>query len=58
MTAVRKHAHIVRLPLKDRRTKRIDDVDHEPLSDTERAALASDDGPYVRWEDLKAELRL
>lgn len=59
MTALRKHVHIarVRLPLA-RNPRPAPDVDDEPLSETERAALASDGGEYVRWEDLKAELKL
>ena len=54
MTAVRRHAHITRPvpPPRDR------DVDDEPLTEAERAALAANDGTYVSWDGLKAELHL
>ena len=56
MSTVHKHAHITRpvRPVPQRRP----DVDGEPLSETERNALAGNDGPYVSWNDLKAELSL
>ena len=34
------------------------DVDDEPITDDERRALEANDGTYVDWEVLKAELRL
>jgi hypothetical protein len=58
MTAVRKHAHITRPPRLMPGTRQPDDVDTEPLSEEERRALAENDGTYVEWEALKAELRL
>ena len=55
MTAVRKHAHITR-PIAP--MPATEDVDNEPLTEAEIAALAANDGTYVSWDDLKAELNL
>jgi hypothetical protein len=35
-----------------------DDVDYEPLTEAEIAALAANDGTYVALEDLIAEFNL
>ena len=59
MTEGRKHAHIARpvrpavvpLPVAE-------DVDDEPLTEAEIAALAANDGTYVALEDLIAEFNL
>ena len=59
MTAARKHAHIARpvvpppAPIDAH-----EDVDDEPLTEAEIAAIAAYDGTYTDWEDLKAELGL
>ena len=59
MTATKRPAHIMRAAMFPTRIPhRAGDVDAEPVSETERTALASKDGDFVRWETLKAELRL
>ena len=59
MTAARKHVHISRpvpppAPIPDAH----EDVDDEPLTEAELAAIAADDGTYIAWEVIKAELGL
>ena len=58
MTAVRKHAHITRPVRPIAPMPATEDVDNEPLTEAEIAALAANDGTYVSWDDLKAELNL
>ncbi|MBF0562079.1 MAG: hypothetical protein HQL37_08675 [Alphaproteobacteria bacterium] len=58
MTAIRKHVHITRPVRPAVPTPAAEDVDDEPLTEAEIAALAANDGTYVSWDDLKAELNL
>ena len=56
MSTVHRRAHITR-PVRPVPQRQLD-VDNEPLSEAERNALAGNDGPYVTWDALKAELSL
>ena len=57
MTEARKHAHISR-PVPPPIPDAHEDVDDEPLTEAEIAAIAAYDGTYIAWEDIKAELGL
>jgi len=58
MTAARKHVHITRPVRPIAPSPNVPDIDDEPITDAERRALEANDGTYVPWDDLKAELHL
>lgn len=58
MTAARKHVHISRPVRPIAPLTNAPDVDDEQITDAERRALEANDGTYVSWDDLKAELHL
>ncbi len=58
MTDARKHAHLTRPVRPVIPVPVTEDVDADPLTEAEIAALSANDGTYVSWDDLKAELKL
>jgi len=57
MSAARKHVHITR-PVRPIAPAPKPSVDDEPITEAEHRALEANDGTYVSWDDLKAELCL